>query len=60
MAVYKKIAARFLCGFCASAILFSSFSYRAYADTASIKASIEQKQAEIDEAQKKKKELQKG
>ena len=60
MTRYSKIAVRFLCGFCAGSILFGTCSYRAYADTAALKASIEQKQAEIDEAQKKKKELQTG
>lgn len=60
MTVYNKIAVRVLCGFCAGSILFGTCSYRAYADAASLKASIKQKQEEIDEAQKKKKELQTG
>lgn len=60
MTVYNKIAVRVLCGICAGSILFGTCSYRAYADTASLKASIKQKQEEIDEAQKKKKELQTG
>ena len=60
MTVYKKKVVRFICGLCAVSILFSSYSYRALADTAEIEESIKQKQEEIDAAQKKKKELQTG
>ena len=58
MIIKKKLAIRLLCACFAGMLLFGSFRYYAYADTAEIEESIKQKQKEIEEAQKKKKELQ--
>ena len=56
----KRFLTKLLCGCLAFMLLFGTFRYTVYADTAEIEASIKQKQKEIEEAQKKKKELQSG
>lgn len=56
----KKFTTKLLCGCFAVMLLFGTFRFSVYADTAAIEESIKQKQKEIEEAQKKKKELQSG
>ena len=57
MTIKRRFWARLLCACFAGMLLFGSFRYYAYADTAEIEESIKQKQKEIQDAQKKKKEL---
>ncbi len=56
----KKFVTRLMCGCLAVMFLFGTFRYHVFADTTEIEESIKQKQKEIEEAQKKKKELQSG